>query len=102
MSGPLPTPGVIRQATGIVFAACLLLGYVACLALVTSSAGTLGLTGWVAVTAASAALLLAGTGILGMAMNLPRRNPATCPVNAELWRIIDEETRSRRRYDQAS
>ena len=101
MSDRFPTPGVIHRAAGMALAGCLLFGYVVCLALVTSSAGTLRLTGWVAVTAASSALLLAGTGILAMTANLPRRKPAICPVNAELWRIIDEETRARRPYDQA-
>lgn len=53
MSGASRIPDMHRRAAGMVLAGCLLLGYAACLALVTSSAGIPGLTGWVAITAAS-------------------------------------------------
>jgi hypothetical protein len=79
-------------ATGMVLAGSLLLGYVICLALVASNAAAFGVTSWAAVSAASGALLAMGTGIVGMAMRGPRAQLATCPIDAELWRIIDEET----------
>jgi hypothetical protein len=87
------------RPVGAIPAGGLLLGYVACLALVVvvSNAETLSLTRWVALTLASAFLLVTATGSLGMAMQVPRSKPAVCPLDAELWRMIHEEIRLRRR-----
>ena len=95
---PAPaTRGMTAQAAGMILAGCLLLGFVACLALVTSSAEGLGLTSWVTVIAVAGVLVVVGTAILAMTTWPPRRRPAVCPINTELWRIIDEETRPRQR-----
>ncbi len=97
MPGAPATPGMTARAAGMILAGCLLLGFVACLALVTSSADTLGLTSWVTVSAIAGVLVVVGTAILSMTASSPRPRPAVCPINAELWRIIDEETRPRHR-----
>lgn len=93
---PAPaTPEMTARAAGMILAGTLLLGFVACLALVTSSADTLGLTSWVTVIAVAGVLVVVGTAILGLTAWSPRPRPAVCPINTELWRIIDEETRPR-------
>ncbi len=89
-------PVLRSRGVGAILAGGLLLGYVACLALVVSNAGTMSLTSWVALTLASAFLLVTATGSLGMAMQGPRPKPGMCPVDAELWRMINEEIRLRR------
>lgn len=91
------TPGMTARAAGMILAGCLLLGFVACLALVTSSADTLGLTSWVTISAIAGVLVVVGTAILCMTTSSPGPRPAVCPINTELWRIIDEETRPRHR-----
>lgn len=86
-----------RRGAGLILAGSLLLGFVGCLAFVAASAASLGLTSWVSVAASGVALLVAGTALLYLAANHPSPRPATCPVDRELWRIIDEDTGQRQR-----
>lgn len=86
-----------RRAAGLVLVGSLLLGFVGCLAFVAASAASLGLTSWVSVAAGGLALLIAGAALLYLAANHPSPRLAMCPIDRELWRIIDEETGQPRR-----
>jgi hypothetical protein len=66
----------------------------------TSGAEMLGWTSWVAVTLVLAATLVLGPGTFGITARASRAETAGCPIDAELWRIIDEATTTRR-HDQA-
>lgn len=93
VGGPVMSP----RAAGLIIAGSLLLGFVGCLAFVAASAVSLGLTSWVSVAAGGVALLVAGAALLCLAAKHPSPRLATCPIDRELWRIIDEETGPRRR-----
>lgn len=81
-----------RRAAGLILAGSLLLGFAGCLALVAANAAALRLTSLVSVGAGGVALLITGTALLCLAANHPSSRLATCPIDRELWRIIDEET----------
>ncbi len=86
-----------RTAAGLILVGSLFLGFVGCLAFVAASAASLGLTSWVSVMAGGVALLIAGAALLCLAANHPSPHLATCPIERELWRIIEEETGQHRR-----
>jgi hypothetical protein len=79
-----------RRAVGMILSGVLFLGFVVCLAVMTASAPRLGLGNWVVVTASAGLLLLAGTTILYLAAEAPQPRPAVCPIDRELWQMIDE------------
>ncbi len=86
-----------RRAAALTLVGSLLLGFVSCLALVAASAASVGMTSWVSVAAVAVGLLAGGTALLYLAVNHPSPYLATCPLDRELWRIIDEETGQHRR-----